>query len=488
MAKQGPQADKARSPHIDESGAHLTEAGLWRTGPVWLAGERRLARWVGRPVATFLRVEAAGGILLLIATVAALVWANSPWAGSYEALWATEFSVGLGDWTITEDLRHWVNDLLMALFFFVVGLEIKHEIVAGELRQPRVAAVPVIAAIGGMVVPAGLYAMLNVGGEGAAGWGIPMATDIAFALGVVAVLGKRVPVAARIFLLTLAIVDDIGAITVIAVFYTDDLAVSWLLAALAAVLAIVALRRVRVWSMSAYVPLAAFLWLATYLSGVHATIAGVVLGLLTPAQALLDQASARRYVEEDAADEITAEELRRLQFLLAESVPVAERLEKTLHPWSSYVVLPIFALANAGIALGGGVLGEALTSPVAAGVVLGLVVGKPAGILLATWVAVRLRIGSLPAASGWLTVAGAGALAGIGFTVSLFIAGLAFEYGSPIVADAKVGILVGSVVSAALGAGLLLAASRRTPDELLVTGSPGASIRPPGAPPPAPPG
>ncbi|WP_236700540.1 Na+/H+ antiporter NhaA [Allosalinactinospora lopnorensis] len=438
--------------------------GLWRTGPVWLASDRSLARFVGRPVAAFLRVEAAGGIVLLMAAVVALAWANSPWSASYEALWTTDVALRIGSWELAQEAREWVNDGLMVLFFLAVGLEIKYELVSGELRDPRSAAVPIVAALGGMVVPAALYAALNTGGEGSAGWGIPMATDIAFALGVVALLGRRIPAPARVFLLTLAIVDDIGAVAVIGIFYTEDLSLAWLGAAVAGVAAIVVLRRLRVWSLYPYLLAGGFLWLATELSGVHATIAGVVLGLLAPAKPLLDEERARRYARESAPEQFDAADVRRYRFLLGESVPVAERLEYFLHPWSSFVVLPVFALANAGIDLSAEVLGDAAASAVTAGVLLGLVVGKPLGILSASWLTVRLGLGQLPSSMTWGVLSGLAMLGGIGFTVSLFIAGLAFPPGSLPEADAKVGILAASCLAALLGAATLLAASRRQRD------------------------
>ncbi|MFW6033686.1 MAG: Na+/H+ antiporter NhaA [bacterium] len=442
-----------------------SDQGIWHTGPIWLASERPLARFVGRPVASFLRVEAAGGIVLLAATLIALVWANSGLSDAYEQLWSTEITFTFGPLDLSDDLRHWVNDALMALFFFVVGLEIKYELVCGELNDRRQAAVPIAAAIGGMALPAALYTAFNAGGDGSAGWGIPMATDIAFALGVLAVLGRhRIPSSARVFLLTLAIVDDIGAITVIAVFYTADVSLPWLGIAVLAVGATLWLRRVRVWSLSVYVVIGALVWLATYQSGVHATIAGVAMGLLAPARPLLDQGQARAYLRENSPDELDAEDVRRSRFLLGESIPVAERLEHALHPWSAYVVLPIFALANAGIDLGGGVLADALTAPVTAGVVIGLVVGKVVGITAAAWFAVRLGLGRLPNGLDWFVVSGLAMVAGIGFTVSLFITGLAFPEGSQLAADAKVGVLAGSVLAAAAGAATLVAANaRRSP-------------------------
>ena len=440
---------------------------LWRTGPVWTASDRPLARYVGRPVAGFLRVEAAGGIVLLLAAVVALVWANSPLAGSYDALWTTDLRLSVGGLDVAEDLRHWVNDGLMVIFFFVVGLEIKYEMVSGELRDPRSASVPIVAALGGMVLPALLYLLFNPTGAASAGWGIPMATDIAFAVGVLSVLGSRVPSSARVFLLTLAIVDDIGAILVIAVFYTEGLSLGWLAVAAVGLLVMVALRAVRVWSILPYLAAGVVVWFATYESGVHATIAGVVIGLLTPALPLLKEGQAREHARRLSTEhDLDTEQLSRYRFLLGESVPVADRLGARLHPWSSYVVLPVFALANAGIPLGGDLVGDAVTSSVAVGIAAGLVVGKPAGILLAAWVAVRLRLGRLPEDTGWPMVVGLGMVAGVGFTVSLFITGLAFPAETAgLVAEAKVGILVASVLAAVLAAAVLVLSTRKQPGE-----------------------
>ncbi|MDR7300057.1 Na+/H+ antiporter NhaA [Haloactinomyces albus] len=428
---------------------------------MWLASDHKLAKFVFRPLVTFLRVEAAGAIVLLAATAVALGWVNSPWADSYHALFGTEIGLSIGPFQLTGDLHHWINDALMVIFFFVVGMEIKHHIVAGELRDRRTAVVPAVAALGGMIVPAVIYAAFNAGGPGSAGWGIPMATDIAFALGVIALLGPRIPTAARVFLLTLAIVDDIGAITVIAVFYTEDLSLVWLAAAVLGTLAVAGLRLVRVWSVVPYLLLGTFVWLATYESGVHATIAGVVMGLLTPAAPLLNQEQARRRARETAPAEFDVNELRRHQFLLAESVPVAQRLQRALHPWSSYVVLPLFALSNAGIPLSGEILSSALTSPVTRGIVVGLVLGKISGIVAFSWLSVRLGFGQLPEGSTWGIVTGIAMVAGIGFTVSLFITTLAFTEEPILAADAKVGILGGSVIAACLGAAILVLATHR---------------------------
>jgi NhaA family Na+:H+ antiporter len=423
-----------------------------------------LARLVARPVQHFLEIETSGGVVLIVAAVAALVWANSPWQQSYTDVFHTVVGLEIGSFELREDLQHWVNDGLMAVFFFVVGLEIKREWVDGELQDRRAAALPAIAALGGMVVPAAIYAAVNLGGPGGRGWGVPMATDIAFALGVVAVLGRRVPPALKVFLLTLAIVDDIGAIVVIAVFYSSSVSFGWLALAAAVVLTVVVLRRGRVWYHPIYVALGVALWLCVFESGVHATIAGVVMGLLTPARPFLPRVESERIVDtlENRA-ELQSEDVRRVSFMIAESVPLTERIERALHPWTSFVVVPVFALANAGIELTGDTLSGG--SSVALGVVLGLVVGKTVGISLFSWVACRLGVASLPSGAGWPQLVGVAALAGIGFTVSLFVAGLAFAPGSPEEEQAKIGILVASVLAAAIGAVVLSVAGRRLPSE-----------------------
>lgn len=422
---------------------------------------------MARPFREFLRVEAAGSILLLVAAAAALIWANV-WWDDYYAFWHADISIDIGSFYVGESLQHWVNDGLMAIFFFVVGLEIKQELAVGDLRDPRTAALPIVAALGGMIVPAGLYLAIAGGGPAVHGWGIPMATDIAFAVGVLGLLGRRIPSAARLFLLTLAIVDDIGAILVIAVFYTSDLSFGWLGLAIGIVVLVVGLRRMRVWWIPVYLLLGVLAWYAMLRSGVHATLAGVAFGLLTPATALLKEDVAREYAQEVLADgELGPHELRRLQFLVTESVPVAERLQHFLHPFSAYVVLPVFALANAGVYLGGGGLGEAVTSTVAVAIGVGLVVGKPVGILIACFLAVRLGISRLPRGTTWTQVGGLGAVAGIGFTVSIFIAGLSFP-GDPAMTDsAKIGILIASLVAAVLGSAVLAVHDVRRRDRLV---------------------
>ena len=449
-------ASRSNNPH-DGAGP---DDDLWERGPVYLASNKPLARLVARPVREFLRIESAGSLLLLTAAAVALVWANSPWASSYDSFWHTHLVLDVGPLHLDESLQHWVNDALMVIFFFVVGLEIKYELVNGDLRDPKTAALPIIAAIGGMLVPAGLYLALNPpGSDGGSGWGIPMATDIAFAVGVLGILGRRIPSAARLFLLTLAIVDDIGAILVIAVFYTDDLSLGWLATALALLGVMVVARMLRVWTVVVYALLGVGVWFALLESGVHATLAGVAIGLLTPAAPLLREEVAREHARQALRDNVLdPDELARLRFLLKESVSVVERLQSTLHPVSAYVVLPVFALANAGVELGA--IGKVFSEPVGLGIVLGLVLGKPVGIFLASALAVRLGLGRLPHDTTWPMVLGLGAVGGIGFTVSLFIAGLSFPGAELLTEEAKIAILLASLVAAVVGVVLLLAATR----------------------------
>lgn len=445
----------------DDDSGDTREPNVWRLGPIYSRSDRTLARLVARPLREFLRVEASGSVLLLVAALIALMWANSPWSSSYDSFWHTELVIDVGPLHLAESLQHWVNDGLMVIFFFVVGLEIKYELVNGDLRDPRTAALPIVAALGGMVVPAGIYFLIAGGGDGSSGWGIPMATDIAFAVGVLGLLGRRIPSAARLFLLTLAVVDDIGAIIVIAVFYTQDLSLTWLALAVGLLVVMVLMRLLRIWTMGAYVVVGVLLWFAMLQSGVHATLAGVAIGLITPATALLKEDVARGFAQRAIADHhLNPDELDRLRFLLDESVPVVERLQSRLHPLSSYVVLPVFALANAGVGLGGGVLGESLDSVVALGIAAGLVIGKPVGITLACFIAIRLGLGRLPDRTTWPMIVGLGAVGGIGFTVSLFIAGLSFPGAELLTEEAKVGILGGSLVAAVVGVVLLLLTAR----------------------------
>jgi NhaA family Na+:H+ antiporter len=428
----------------------------------WITSQRPIPRLIARPIRSFLDTESAGGIVLLAAAGIAVIWANSPWSDSYESFWHTEIAFTIGSFEISEDLLHWVNDGLMTIFFFVVGLEIKRELVAGELNEWRKAALPAFAALGGMVVPALLYAALNFGGSGSSGWGIPMATDIAFAVGVLTLFGSRAPTSLKVFLLSLAIVDDIGAILVIALFYSSGLQFGWLTAAVAFILLMALMKRFRVWWTPIYAVVGVAAWFATLESGVHATIAGVVLGLMTPA---------RPYDPRGAADAIREAEhliadpspgaVRRTMIQAQEVVSVAERLEHILHSYSSFLIIPVFALANAGVKMDVGILGDAVGSPITVGIVLGLVVGKLVGITGFSWIAVRSGIGTLPQGASWGQLAAVAAIAGIGFTVSLFIAGLAFTQ-MDLVDEAKIGILAASIVAAGVGAAILRMARSRS--------------------------
>jgi Na+:H+ antiporter, NhaA family len=410
-------------------------------------------RGIVRPLREFLDTEAAGGLALLAATVVALAWANSPWKEAYEGLWRVELAVRLGTWELSEDLRGWINDGAMTLFFFVVGLEIKRELSTGELSDARVAALPVIGAAGGMIVPAALYTALSAGGPGAPGWGIPMATDIAFTLGVLALLGRRLPASLRVFMLTLAIADDIGSILVIAIFYSRALDVTALGAAFALLATVWSLRALKVSWVPAYAALGAGLWLAVLSSGVHVTVVGVTLGLLAPARPPDGAPSPL------PSGPLSARGARSAARRLHASVPVAERLEHLLHPWVSYAVLPLFAVANAGLVLEAGMLQAVAVSPVARAVVVSRVVGKLVGITGAAWLAVRLGIASRPPEMGTRLLVGGALLAAVGFTVPLFVARVALP--PALVDQATLGLLLGSVFAAALGAGVLLTSSPR---------------------------
>ncbi len=376
----------------------------------------------------FLRAEANGGLALLLGSIVALLWVNVVDPASYVSFWGTHLNVGIGDASIDESLGHWVNDGLMTLFFFLISLEIKRELVTGDLRHPKRAALPIIAALGGIVVPIAIFFAVT-GGHDAKGWGIPMATDAAFAIGVLALLGDRISEGVKLFLLTIAVVDDVAAIGVIAVAYTDHLSLGWLGLALAGLLVVAAMRALGVRRILAYVPIGLFIWVATFESGVHATLAGVALALLTPA------------------------------------VPVGGRdvlgeLEHNLHLWVNLAILPLFALANAGVKLGGGELSDPDGRRIALAVALGLVVGKFIGIAGATWAGLRLRLGTLPPGVDRRGLLGAAALGGIGFTVSLFITPLAYD--DPLlVGAAKLGILGGSVVAAAIGITIFLTGRQR---------------------------
>ena len=437
------------------------------TPPTRVKAVRAARTAIGEPLQAFLHTEVAGGAFLLTAAVAALLWANSPAHGSYERLWETHLQISVGSFELDETLRHWVNDLLMAIFFFVVGLEIKRELVLGELRDVKAATLPLICALGGMIVPALLYTAFNAGGPGAAGWGVPMATDIAFAVGILAIVGSRAPASLKVFLLTLAVADDLGAIVVIALFYADGVSGLWLALAAAVVLAVLVMQRTAVRGYFWYLLAAGVLWLAVFESGIHATIAGVALGFLTPSRPLHPPEAVsgvgRQHLEkleamepDGIADEQEQATLLEVSRLASEGVSPLARLEAALHPWTSFLILPLFALANAGVRIDGDTFSSLFSQPVPLGIIAGLVLGKPLGITLAAWLTVKAGLGRLPAGVGWLEIMGVGLLAGVGFTVAIFVAGLAFT--DPVLTDlAKVGILVASVVAGLVGAGFLAA-------------------------------
>jgi NhaA family Na+:H+ antiporter len=414
------------------------------------------------PLREYLRNEATGGIVLMVGAAVALVWANTPWRAGYTALWATPVSLQLGRFGIGADLRHWVDDGLMTLFFLVVGLEIKRELVAGELRTWRRAALPVVAAAGGMAVPALIYAAGNAGRPGASGWGVPMATDIAFALGVLALLGSRVPTALKVFLLTLAVVDDLGSIGVVALFYSRDVDLGALAVATGLLALVAVLVRARIWWLPLHVGLGAALWLALWHSGVSPALAGVAMGLLTPARPTAPPEVARDRGGALAGELAADPRPPRLREMLREArgtVPLAERLAHDLHPLSAFVVLPLFALANAGVTLEPGGLAAPGAGAVLGGVLAGRVLGKLAGIGAAAWLAVRLGLAVRPAGTSWAQLSGAATVAGIGFTVPLFVADLAFPDGR-FQAPVKLGLLAASVIAGTAGALVLWLAAR----------------------------
>ena len=429
--------------------------------------DRLLARRLARPVARFLSIEAASGLMLLAATVVALVWANSPWRGSYADFLDAEFSVSIGAFGLHLTVLTFVNDALMAIFFFVVGIEIKRELVKGELRDRRAAALPIIGALGGMIVPAIIYFVINAGTPESHGWGIPMATDIAFAVGIVSLSGKRVPAALKVFLLSLAVADDLGAITVIAVFYTSSVAFAWLVAALVLLVVVWVLRQRRVWYGPLYFVLGVVVWYCMYRSGVHPTVAGVAMGFLMPMQPLRPDLGAAEIADRlENQAELTATDVENAAFLIRESVPVGERISDRWLPWTSYVVIPIFALCNAGVALSGEALGAAVGSRVTWGVTLGLVVGKTIGVFGAATLAIALGIARRPRGATTLHMIGIAMAAGIGFTVALFVTSLAFD-SVEATDQAKVGVLAASVIAAVLSTlTLRLAASRASASEL----------------------
>lgn len=432
----------------------------------------RFARWLMEPVERFLRIQTASGVVLAVAATVALVWANSPWAESYDAVFEARLVVELGPLQSAETLRYWIDEGLMVLFFFVVGLEVRREIHEGELSTLRQASLPVAAALGGMVVPAALYLVLNHDSPASTGWGVPMATDIAFALAVLTLLGRRVPPALRVLLLALAIVDDIGATIAIALFYSTNIAVEGVLLAAAGVITIIAMQRIGIRAAIAYVPAGAVLWLGMDHAGLHPTLAGITLGLMTPVRAWLDEDTATHIASESMSeyrsgarsndDDVVRRSLDHLAWVRREAISPVVRLQTSLDRWVAFGVMPLFALANGGVRVIGWEGG--LDWRVALGTTLGLVLGKPLGILGFAWISVRVGLTRLPLGVRWSGVAVVGLLGGIGFTMAMFIAGLAHE---GLTLDlTKIAILVGSTGSAllALAAGRLFLAAKLDPN------------------------
>ncbi len=419
----------------------------------------RAARFAGAPIERFLRLKAASGILLLVAAAAALAWANSPWAGIYRSFWHTPIGFHLGAFTFARDLAWVVNDGLMVIFFFVVGMEIRREIHRGELSEWRRAALPVAAALGGMVVPAMLYLAFAGAAATRSGWGVPMATDIAFALGLLALLGKRVPPALRVLLLALAVIDDLGAIIVIAIFYSSGLAWWGLLVSALGLGGVLAMQRFGVRAKIAYIAPSVVAWAGIYAAGVHPTIAGVIVGVMTPVRVWLGPEGFVKGAREELAHldraapgSLSSHELARtlhhVDVASREAMSPAESLIESLHPWVAFGIMPIFALANAGVPVAVGAL-DASAWRVVVGVSVGLVVGKPLGVLGAAWLAHRLRIATLPDGIRLRHLVVLGAVAGVGFTMALFVAQLAFADGALLPA-AKLGVLAASGAAALL--------------------------------------
>jgi len=421
----------------------------------------------------FFHWEAAGSIVLLVTTILALAWANSPWSDSYFRLIKTYLGISIGDESFKMSLQHWVNDALMVVFFFVVGLEIKRELVLGHLSLMRQAIVPVMAALGGMIVPATIYAALNFSGLGSHGWGVPMATDIAFALGILALFGSRAPISLKVFLTALAIADDLGAVLVIALFYTEKIRIAPLVVAAAFLMLMgvasrAGVRRIGVWST-----LILGVWIAVFASGVHATVAGILVAMMVPVQSRVDPKNFFQRVDknigflkqsdltrdsmvDDEAQMTALEDLYKTTGAMAPSGPY---LERYLHLPQAFIVLPLFALFNAGVELGGGIL-ETLSSPISMGIILGLVAGKQIGIVLFSWLAIRFSGAGMPESMTWAQIWGVSCLAGVGFTMSLFVSELAFQTPG-LVIEAKVGILIASLVAGVCGYLLLRTALPR---------------------------
>ncbi|WP_105254250.1 Na+/H+ antiporter NhaA [Pseudoalteromonas sp. T1lg75] len=417
------------------------------------------------PFVRFLRIESAGGAILLFFTVAALIVSNSPWADSFEHAWETQIGLQVGSFEFARSLREWINDGLMTLFFFLVALELKRELVLGELSKPRMAALSIVAALGGMIVPATIYLALQSGQPGQHGWGTVMATDTAFVIGCLALLGSRVPQSLRVFMLSLAIVDDIGAILVVAIGYSSDIAWWPLVMAALGLVSIRVIARLGFRGFPLYFLVGLVIWLAVDASGIHATITGVMLGLMTPARrwvsdkrlyAILGQVIAHPASSESSGDTKDRQTLQMAEIAVRETLSPVERLEMALHPWVGFVIMPLFAFANSGLPL----TFSEVESLLAVAIYLGFVLGKPIGILLFCWLAIRLHIAIRPPELSWRVLAGGSLLAGIGFTMALFIANIAFD--KTLIDSAKLGIFLASVFSAVAGLALLRCLPART--------------------------
>ena len=437
-----------------EAQATEAQAGSYSSRTAW-------ARNLAAPVRDFLSTETGSAIVLLAGAVAALLWANSPWSDSYESLWTTKLSITIGGGGITADLRHWVNEGLMTFFFLVVGLEAKRELDMGELRERSRLAIPVFAAIGGMAVPIAIYLALNAGGPGARGWGAAMSTDTAFALGALALITPRAATRLRVFLLTLAVVDDLGALLVIAIAYTTHLSLPALAVAIGLFALLIALRFLPAWRRQLSLAVGVALWVALFESGIDPVIAGLAVGLVTsaypPSREDLERATG---LTRSFREQPTPELARSAQLGVLGAISPNERLQYSLHPWTSYVVVPLFALANAGVHVSGGLLSQAFASPITLGILIGYVVGKPLGILGASWLASRPALRGVRPTLSWPILAGGGAVAGIGFTVSLLISSLAFH--GERLAEAKLGVLAAAVL-APIVAWAVFALVRRLP-------------------------
>lgn len=415
------------------------------------------------PLQQFLHAEASGGILLIIFTIVALVWANSPLAETYYNLWHTNLSIDIGGLGLNYSLHHWINDGLMVIFFFVVGLEIKRELLVGELSSVKKSALPIAAALGGMIFPAAIYTLFNTGTDGASGWGIPMATDIAFVVGILALLGNKVPLSLKIFILALAIVDDIGAVLVIAVFYTSEISFISLMIAAGLLVLLVAMNRSGVRNLLIYSLVGVALWLAFLKSGVHTTVAGVLLAFTIPASSRINTKKFSNETEALIKDFDNAGEHGNNVLTNSERLTIVDQIENNcekiltplqrfehgLHPWVSFFIMPIFALANAGVSIGGDFL-SSITNFISIGIILGLFLGKQIGIFSFSYLAVKFKLASQPEGVSWKKIYAAAILGGIGFTMSLFIANLAFN-SEELLNTAKVGILSGSLISGIIG-------------------------------------